>query len=284
MAIFSNQATLSYNDTTVNSNIITGEVLEVLSAVKTAVLDEYSQCQNVTYVVSLVNSGPAAFTGLTLTDDLGAYNVGTATVTPLDYVQGSLRYYVNGTLQATPAITAGPPMTISGVTVPAGGNAILIYEADVNRFAPLGAEDTITNTVTVTGSGLTAPVTAEETINAQTGPVLGITKSLSPTTVADNGQITYTFVIQNTGNAPALATDNVVLTDVFDPILSGLTVTLDGTLLSPVTDYTYDEATGTFATVPGVITVPAAAYTQDLTTGEWSVTPGTAVLTVTGTV
>ena len=32
MAIFTNQASLSYNDVTVNSNVATGELLEVLSA------------------------------------------------------------------------------------------------------------------------------------------------------------------------------------------------------------------------------------------------------------
>ena len=284
MAVFSNQATLSYNDTTVNSNIITGEILEVLSLTKTAVRDEYSQCENVTYVISLVNSGPSAFTGLTLTDDLGAYTAGESTVYPLDYVAGSIRYYINGTLQAAPAVTAGPPLTISGITVPAGGNAILIYEAETNAFAPLDAEGTITNTATVTGGGLSASVEDSETINALTGPQLGITKSLSPATVAENGQITYTFLIQNTGNEPAVATDNVVLSDLFDPILSNLTVTLNGAPIAPGTGYTYDEATGQFTTVPGVITVPAATYTQDPDTGAWSLTPGTAVLTVTGTV
>ena len=39
MATFTNQATLRYNGNIVNSNITTGELLEVLSATKTAVLD-----------------------------------------------------------------------------------------------------------------------------------------------------------------------------------------------------------------------------------------------------
>jgi hypothetical protein len=41
MATFTNQATLTYNDTTTSSNIVTGEILEVLSATKTAVVDRY---------------------------------------------------------------------------------------------------------------------------------------------------------------------------------------------------------------------------------------------------
>jgi len=43
VAIFTNQATLSYNGTTVNSNIVTGNIVEVLSASKTAVGGTYAK-------------------------------------------------------------------------------------------------------------------------------------------------------------------------------------------------------------------------------------------------
>ena len=159
---------------------------------------------------------------------------------------------------------------------------LLVYETTVNAFAPLVPDGTVTNEVTVSGAGV-SPVIAEETINAEVGAQLSITKSLSPAVVPENGQLTFTFVIQNTGNAPATAQDNLSVTDTFDPILSGLTVTYNGTVWTEGTDYTYDETTGAFATVPGRITVPAATYTQT-PGGAWVVDPGTATLTVTGTV
>lgn len=283
MATFFNQATLSYSGGTVNSNITTGEILEVLSATKTAVVDEYSQGREVTYVVNIINSGTIAFNGLTLTDNLGAYSFGTGTLVPLDYTEDSVKYFVNGVLQSAPAVTSGPPLVISGISVPAEGNATLIYAARVNNFAPLVDTGTIENTVVINGGGVTE-VTASETITARAEPLLNITKSLSPTTVAENGQLTYTFVIQNTGNTPALATDNVVITDTFDPILSDITVTYNGTVWTSPVNYTYDETTGEFVTTEGSITVPAATYTQDPTTGNWIVNPGVATLTVTGTV
>lgn len=43
MAQFTNQATLSYGDTVTASNIAFGEILEVLSATKTAVNGVYGQ-------------------------------------------------------------------------------------------------------------------------------------------------------------------------------------------------------------------------------------------------
>jgi uncharacterized repeat protein (TIGR01451 family) len=139
----------------------------------------------------------------------------------------------------------------------------------------------IVNTATLSGIGIT-DVTATETVTASAEPVLSITKSLSPTTVTGGEPITYTFVIQNTGNTPADATDNVVISDTFDPALSSVTVTYNGTTWTEGVQYTYNPSTGVFQTVAGQITVPAATYVQNPTTGEFTVTPGTATLTVTG--
>ena len=76
MASFYNQATLSYNGNTTTSNITTGELLEVLSATKTALRNNYTSNENVTYIISIINSGSTAFTGLTVTDNLGAVGTG----------------------------------------------------------------------------------------------------------------------------------------------------------------------------------------------------------------
>ena len=283
MAIFTNQATLSYNNTVTTSNVTTGELLEVLSVTKTALQSTYGPGDAVVYFIQLVNTGTVPFTALTVSDDLGAYDFDGATVTPLDYVDGTLRYFADGVLQPTPTVTAGPPLAVSGITVPAGGSALLVYEAQPNAFAPGGAGAAITNIATVSGGGLSAPLTAEATVTAASAPYLTISKSLCPLTVTENGQLTYTFWLQNSGSAPAVATDNAVITDTFSPILSGLTVTFNGEVWTEGVDYTYDEATGAFATLPGRITVPAATFTQN-TSGVWVSEPGTAVLRVTGTV
>ena len=69
------------------------------------------------------------------------------------------------------AVTQGPPLSITGISVPAGGNATVIYEAALNEYAPLGIEAAVTNTATVSGTGIT-PVTAAETVNAEAAPNL----------------------------------------------------------------------------------------------------------------
>ncbi len=283
MAVFTNQATLRYNGNVINSNIATGEIIEVLSATKTAVITSYNQGSDITYVINIVNSGTIAFTGLTITDNLGEYAFGTGTRVPLDYVDGSVRYYIDGILQAAPAVTAEPSLVISGISVPADGVATIIYVARANGFAPLGIGNSIINTAVISGGGIT-DITVTETVTPESGPRLTITKTISPETVTENGQLTYTFTIQNIGNTAAVATDNVAVTDTFNPILSGLTVALNGVIWAESVNYTYDETTGEFATIPSQITVPAATYVQDPVTGEWIIEPGVAVLTVTGTV
>ena len=284
MAIFTNQATLTYNGSSTNSNIAYGELLDVLVATKTAVEGSYTPGQLVTYVVTLRNTGNAPLIGLAVTDDLGGYAFNSATVYPLTYEDGSAALFTNGVPQAAPTVAAGPPLVFSDITVPAGGDVVLVYQARANAFADPAVGGRIDNTVTVTGDGLSAPITATETVVANAAPLLTISKSITPSQVVDNDRVTYTFVIQNSGNQAVVATDDAAITDTFDPILTALTVTFDGAAWTQGVQYNYNEATGSFATVPGQILVPAATYTQDPVTGAYTATPGIATLVVTGTI
>lgn len=284
MAIFSNQAKLTYNGSSTNSNIAYGEILDVLVATKTAVEGSYTPGQLVTYVLTLRNTGNVALTGLTVTDNLGGYLFNGTTVYPLTYEAGSVAMFTNGVPQAAPAVTVGPPLVFSDIVVPAGGDVVLVYQAQANAYADPALGGTIENTVTVTGDGLSAPITATQIVGVAVEPVLTISKSITPAQVVDNDRVTYTLVIQNSGNKAVVATDNASITDTFDPILTALTVTFDGAVWTEGVQYNYVEATGVFTTVPGQILVPAATYVQDPVTGMYAATPGIATLVVTGTI
>ena len=282
MATFTNQATLSYNGSSTNSNVTTGELLEVLSATKTAIISTYTAGSGIAYALTILNSGTAPLTDVSVTDDLGAYTLGTETLYPLTYTAGSMRLFINGILQPAPTVTAGPPLTVTGINLPAGASAIILYEATANQYAPLGQADQITNTATVTGAGIADAVTVTATVSAASETVLTIAKAICPDVVSDNGQLTYTFIIQNSGTAPADTEAGVSVSDIFTPALSNITVTLDGAPF-PATSYTYNETTGEFSTAPGDITVPGATYSQ-APTGEVTLTPGVTVLKINGTV
>lgn len=284
MAIFTNQATLSYRNTTVNSNVVSGEIVETLSITKNALLPTYDFGGDVVYVINITNIGNTAFQSLTLTDDLGAYEYGTQTLVPLTYTEGSVGYYVDGVLQPALTVADTSPLTLTGISVPAGGVATLIYRASVNGFAPLGDGGEIVNTATVSGGGLAEAVSGSETVSALLAPRLDITKAIDPVTVGVNGEITYTFTVYNYGGVATVAADDVIIRDVFEPILTDLTATYNGTAWVAGTDYTYNQGTGEFASVAGAITVPAASYNRDPVSGEWNVLPGQVVISVSGTV
>lgn len=280
MAIFNNTATLSYDNLIVNSNTTSGEILDSLTATKNVVGTDYTIGGSLTYIISITNSSTNDVSGISVEDNLGAYAFDAQTLYPLDYVTDSLKVYINGSLSTVPTVNDGPPLLISDIAIPAGGNVLLVYEVKVNSFAPRTEGSVITNTAVINGC---SEITTSADVTVTASPELTVSKTVSPETVFCGENVTYTIVIQNSGNTAVGALDDLVVSDIFNPVLSSLSVTLDGQILSEGIDYTYDEITGVFSTTEGGITVPAATYAQG-TDGTWIATPGVTVLKITGTV
>lgn len=285
MATFYNQATLSYNGNVASSNITAGEILENLTVTKTPVNDNYAADRDNAYVINIVNNGSTSYNNVTVTDNLGEYTFGdpAASVVPLTYITDTVRYFVNGVPQEAPTVTSEDPLTITGISVPAGGNVSIVYSARANRFAPLGEDASVTNTAVVSGAGFT-DISADATVTPESSASLAINKSLSPAAVEENGRVTYTFTIQNNGSTEADAADDIIFSDTFTPALSNLTAEFNGTPWTAGTNYRYTEATGEFTSLAGQITVPPATFVQDPTTGAWSVQPGISTLVISGNI
>ena len=277
MPAFYNHATLTYNDTVINSNTVEGNLSASLSIDKNAVHNAYRHGDMITYALTFVNSGTADSENLNLSDDLGAYDFNQNSLVPLDYVEDSVKYFINGELQDAPDTDAGAPLQFHNIRVPAGGSTTILYTVRVNHFAPLGVGAVLTNTATLDResngdapgrggsnghhrpcrcrceSNPTLPILAAEDIYPETSPSLTITKSLCPKEVSPCEPLTYTLTIENTGTTAITAADNVVVTDTFDPVLDISSVNYNGVAWNEPANYTYNETTGLFSTVAGQI-------------------------------
>lgn len=282
MAVITNQANLTYTygATTASavSNIAETEWNASLAAEKRALESAYREGSTLTYLISLKNSGAAPVEDLVITDDLGAYTPAgaAAPVTPLTF-SGHATLYVNGTFseELTPeTVPEGVRFTVP--EIPAGADALLIYQATVNGFAPLTAGSEIVNTASV---GETEPLTVSATVPVEAYADVSIEKEMSPNPLTDGAPMTVTFTIENRGNTEAT---DLVLTDDFPLTLTDPSVTVNG---APVTDFTF---TGNLFTLPAegsatTLSVPAAAFSQD-ETGAVTVAPGVLTIVLTGTV
>lgn len=281
---FANHATLSYRNCIATSNVVSGVIRDVLTMTKNVVTGPYRGCCTTTYAISIVNSGCTAYHGLTLTDDLGAYVLTQCgqTVTPLTYIPGSIMLYINGVAcSGQVTVEDTEPLVIRGLNIPAGGNVLLLYSANINQYAPLGCDACITNIAVLSGEDI-CDISAQTTTNADTRANLSIIKTMEPACIVENESVTYTFTIQNHGAAPTVASDDVVLRDVFHPSMTVHCVQLNGEQLEEGSGYCYDAQTGQFTTMVGQLIVPAATCSQEAMTGVWRVEPGVSVLTVTG--
>lgn len=280
-----NQASIAFNyggsSGTALSNVAQTTLLDPLSAAKRSLEDTYRAGDTITYVLSVRNNGAAALTDVTVTDNLGAYNNGTQNVTPLTY-GGKADLYINGVYSAPITGTpGGQGVEFTIATLAAGANALIVYTATVNEYAPLATDSTIVNTATFTATGIMTPVTDSNTITVAEYADLAIFKEMSPDPVSEDGTLTYTFTISNYGNTEAT---NVVLTDTFDPAPALVSVSVGD---SPVStgDYTYTSGTLTLPTGGSYsITVPAATFKQEASTGAVTTVPGTVTITVVGTI
>ena len=265
------------------SNIAEISVESAVGFTKTSLGSTYGDNSILTYILTVTNSSGSVINGSTITDNLGTYVFGSTELTPLEYVAPAVLLINGQDVSAQLGVDASVlgNLTFTIPTIPAGATANIIYKAQVNDFAPLAINSTITNTSTFESNSECADSTASSTVSVANAANIQIIKQMCPNPVICGDTITYTIRIYNYGNTAA---ENVILTDDFTPAPDNITVSRDGILLLG-TDYTYIAGTLTVPSASGTaVTVPPATFTQDPVTGLITITPSVVEYTITGTI
>lgn len=251
--ILNNSATLTYNSGEntgfAASNVVSTNLLDSNSVAveKYTANESWRPGENITYFVTVTNTGTQPLENVTITDNLGG-----ETDTPMFYVQGSARI-IAGTqvTEVTPSDTNPLVIPVADTLLP-DESVTVLYIAKVN--ATIGDEvESITNTAEAQGEGTgcgSGAVTDESsvTIPREDFAQVDILKAVDKAVISCGDTLTYTFTIENSGNIEAT---NVVITDtlpeeftitavrsetngivtVYDP--SDYTVGADNTLILP---------------------------------------------------
>ena len=263
--ILNNSATLTYNSGentgSAASNVVSTSLLDSYSieAVKTSANDSWRPSENITYLVTVTNTGTQPWYAVEVSDDLGGATA------PLAYLANSA-LIVDGSSVTPVTPTSVNPLVIPAATVLQSGESVtVLYVAQVSGAIP-DTTQTITNTAQVTarqqsatGTVVTAVPAPSVTLPREDFAQIDIVKTADKAVISSGDTLTYTFTIENSGNIPAT---NVVITDTLPAgfaIQSIQSVTDGVTTTYGATDYTVDA--GNTLTLPTggaqTITVPA---------------------------
>lgn len=287
--IITNQATLNYRYGNITartvSNVTSALLNGPLSITKSSLSDSYRLGQDITYLITVTNNGNAQVNGVVVTDDLGSYELNGNTITPLTYI-GPAQLFINGVFNSILQPVVGEDnITFNISSIPANGNAQIMYLTRINSSACGAAEAYITNTATAylnCDCPCEGPATASHTITAEEFADVRMVKNVCPNPATCGEVLNYTITVYNYGNMEAT---EIVLTDSFEPALTDITVTVDGDII-PSENYSYVNGVLTLPSAGSdySISIPPAVFTQDPVTGVCTVTPSSVVITISGTI
>ena len=287
MATIENFATVRYTSNGVTatrvSNLAEVALESSVILTKTPLSSVYVENDTLTYILGIQNTSGAALTNVRIEDDLGTFPFEGGELTPLTYASNAI-LLINGqnsTAQLTVDSTTQGSLIFTIASLPAGATANIVYNAQINEFAPLDLNSTIVNTATLSADADCAEGSASATVTAESGANISVLKQMSPNPVVCGDTLTYSIRIYNYGN---VAAENVQITDVFDPAPENIIVTRNGVPF-PATDFTYENGVLTLpADTATADTVPPATFFRNPQTGEVTVTPGLVEYIITGTI
>jgi uncharacterized repeat protein (TIGR01451 family) len=196
-------------DTTNNSGVDSNTAITQpdLSITKTNGTTAVSPNTLVTYTIVATNNGPGNVTGATVTDSADSKLSGlTWSCTP-------------GSGATCPSPASGSGNLSASINLNSGSSSTFTFKGTL----ALTATGTLSNTATITKSGVTDPTPGDNTAtdgpDTILGPNLKITKTSAKTSYDVGETVSYTIVVKNNGPAP---TTGVKTTDPLPSLLTGL--------------------------------------------------------------
>ena len=273
MAEINNQANVSYSFTGArapsdsDSNIVTTNVISStsLSVNKYPLGDTYLPGENHSFIIRVENTGSTQIENVVLQDNLGEIIDGETSIVLMNYITGSGLESLNAGEWTQVEPTNIDPITVTVGTLFPGDVYMFAYSAKTTNNT---TNDSITNTVTVSGESNGTPISesATSTITQGVFANLLVQKFGSNENIVVGEDFSYSLIISNTGNTEAtdvIVTDelpeNFTLESISYTNSDGTTVTLDPS------DYTI---TGNTLTIPSntstlSISIPASTETGD---------------------
>lgn len=277
MATITNQASVSFSyegsseTKTNNSNIVTHSTRDQysISVEKTSTTDCFRVGENISYIVTVKNTGCDCLNNFMISDNLGGDE------DYLSYVVGSARIFINGLMHEITPTSVSPLEFDVSERLEKDASFILQYNALVRRDISSDVLE-ITNEVTVNASSCgcnseeitTVTGTASATVSKCEYAEVLITKAISNDSVCCGDEVDYLITLTNTGTVDAT---NVVVTDQLPAMFTATEIHMENNgnhYIFAKSEYDIDDAN--FLTLPNatgtVILVPAIAPGVDNTT------------------
>lgn len=280
METMTNQAYVSFSyegstETKTNSsNIVTHSTRDKysISVEKTSTTDCFRAGENISYIITVTNTGCDCLNNFAVSDNLGGEE------DYLSYVEGSARIFINGAMHEITPTTISPLAFEIPERLEKETSFILQYNAHVRNDISSEVLE-ITNEVTVTGypcgcdcncnnGNNYVTETATSTVSKCEYAEVLITKSISKDNVCCGEEVDYLITLTNTGSVDAT---NVVVTDQLPASFTATEIHMENNgnhYMFAKSEYDIDEAN--FLTLPNetgtIIPVPAIAPGIDNTT------------------
>ena len=132
---FQNEATVKHNNTIIKSNIVFGKLITNASIEQDALQPEYKGNQDITFIVKVDNNTTNDLVNLTIIDNMGEYIYEKdglqEHIYPLEIIEDSIRFYINGVRHKNFKLIKGPPMQLQNISMPKDSNLLLLFDTKV---------------------------------------------------------------------------------------------------------------------------------------------------------